>query len=174
MEARVPKYEEVLLLAEDLLVFGPDATAYELLAKAQFGAQLFEDARLTCEEWIRHFPQSWKAHHLLGQAFLAKREDTFALPHLERAIELASEPKDHKAAELTLAYAFERLHRYVEALPIYERYGELSAVARIQNSQKGWVTIACGPPKPTEEERKALEAEKRHLIEVMKALKAGG
>lgn len=179
-ETSVERYAAVLPHAELLLAARADDASYRYLVWAQFKSGDVDRAIRTGQEWIKTFPQSFKAHLAMAQLLPSVRDQMeSALHHGERALELAGDEKDRYNITMQIGYILEKLRRHERAIALYEELGAKGHAERVKVNAESVVRRVCKfrtevSSEELKAEKEALEKQMRILMSQPEAAKGGG
>lgn len=179
-KTRAERFAAVVPHAALLRAVRADDDSYRYLVQAQFHSGDVYGAFRTGQEWILISPQSFKAHFVMAQVLAYEWSQLeSALHHGEQALELAVYEKDRYDIQMQIGFILEKLHRYEQAIALYEEVGAKGHAERVKVNAESVVRRVCKlrSEEMSEElkaEREALEKQMRILQSQPEAAKGGG
>ncbi|NJL26672.1 MAG: tetratricopeptide repeat protein [Thermoanaerobaculia bacterium] len=158
--------------AKDLAAANPSYDNLLLKASAELGAGAYADAVKSLQAAIPKNSQDWLGSYYLGQAFTSNGQFVEAQVPLNEALKKTQDPSNLKLIWKQLGFTFEKQKKYSDAIAAYQKAGDSSGVARVQENERTDLEN-----KKIEEDNKRIqemEAEAKKLEEDLKKISGGG
>lgn len=170
--AKKSSYLKASELAASVVAAEPTFDNMMLQMSAELGAGLFDKAVTTGEKAMQKNSSDWLVPFYIGQAYTSSNQHPKAEAPLKKALELAKTPTDQKKVWKQLGFAYEKQKKYTESISAYQKAGDASAQARVQENLD---TARYNDKVESENEQiRKMEEEAKRLEEELKKLEEGG